>query len=449
MRLLLALCFFLCLVPAQRAFAADPEGFQFGGYGRVGISSDLDGSHGKAHNVVSHGTRLEEPLYAEMDFRYRKTFGDLRLSIHTTLGFLDDFFHFTGKFESTMAIRNMYVEAENVWGENLSLWVGSRMYRGDDMYLFDFWPLDNLNTLGGGVGLRFGQTQLRLHGGASRLLDPYQIQIVRIANAGYGTTDTTFQDRQKAVASLKLTHEWPQLTERLGAKAIFYSEAHYLPSGSLKEANDVVVPLPSDAGAVFGGQFGLWSRTDASFLNVFVRGATGLAAYGDLSVPFGLGADKRAAGAREFLFGVAANYESPRVGVMASSYLRYFHASFDTPNALGDGWEFIAAVRPAIYVSKHFQQLFEVSYQQRRPNGLSPNTGTFLQPSAFQFAIMPTLSAGQGSYTRPQIRAVYAVSALNEGARDLYPVGDVRRGQSVQHFLGVMAEWWFQGSYRY
>ena len=61
---------------------------------------------------------------------------------------------------------------------------------------------------------------------------------------------------------------------------------------------------------------------------------------------------------------------------------------------------------------------------------------------------MPTLGTGHYSYARPQFRLVYAVSALNDGARDLHPLGDVRRGQTVQHFLGFMAEWWFQSSYR-
>ena len=39
------------------------------------------------------------------------------------------------------------------------------MYRGDDVYLFDFWPLDNLNTVGGGAMYSFNrrQTSLALH----------------------------------------------------------------------------------------------------------------------------------------------------------------------------------------------------------------------------------------------------------------------------------------------
>jgi maltoporin len=399
--------------------------------------------------VVSHGTRLEEPLYAELDFRYTKTFGEMRVVIHSTLGFLDDFFHFTGEFRSRIALRNLYAEATNVLTPHLSVWAGSRMYRGDDIYLFDFWPLDNLNTVGGGFGLRFGDTELKLHAGMSQLEDPYQLQIVRVPRADFGVDDLRFNDREKLLVSLKLVHHWPGLTPSLGAKALFWGELHHLPSGQLRRDNGVVEALPSDLGGVVGGQFGLWEKSGGSFANFFLRGAAGLAAYGDLSVPFGLGTDKRATGARELLLGVSANWETSRVGLMAGSYLRYFRDADPNTSDRDDGWEFIAAVRPHWYVHRHFQQLFEVSYQERRPNGLSPNTGTFLRPRAFQLALMPTFSVGHGTYTRPQFRLVYAVTALNNGARDLYPAGDARRDRTVQHLLGFMVEWWFQGSYRY
>ena len=62
-----------------------------------------------------------------------------------------DLFHFTGNFSQNFAIRNAYAEVENLGISGLSLWAGSRMYRGDDIYLLNFWPLDNLNTIGGGV----------------------------------------------------------------------------------------------------------------------------------------------------------------------------------------------------------------------------------------------------------------------------------------------------------
>jgi len=56
-------------------------------------------------------------------------------------------FHYTGRFEAQVALRNLYVETGACgW----TFWVGERMFRGDDIYLLDYWPLDNVNTLGGG-----------------------------------------------------------------------------------------------------------------------------------------------------------------------------------------------------------------------------------------------------------------------------------------------------------
>ncbi len=44
------------------------------------------------------------------------------------------------------------------------------MYRGDDIYLLDFWPLDNLNTLGGGLAYTFlDDLDVKLHAGVNQL----------------------------------------------------------------------------------------------------------------------------------------------------------------------------------------------------------------------------------------------------------------------------------------
>ena len=46
------------------------------------------------------------------------------------------------------------------------------MYRGDDVYLLDFWPLDEQNTLGAGITYEQGDHQTRFHLGVHRLNDP-------------------------------------------------------------------------------------------------------------------------------------------------------------------------------------------------------------------------------------------------------------------------------------
>jgi len=60
---------------------------------------------------------------------------------------------------------------------------------------------------------------------------------------------------------------------------------------------------------------------------------------------------------------------------------------------------------------------------------------------------MPFFSpAGRGSYKRPQLRIIYAFTARNQAARDLYAAEDVFSQRAIEHYLGLQAEWWFNSS---
>src|SRR5689334_3977526 len=50
-------------------------GFDYGSYGRVGVGTDARGHEGYSTNVVSHGSRLEEAPYLELDFYYSHPVG--------------------------------------------------------------------------------------------------------------------------------------------------------------------------------------------------------------------------------------------------------------------------------------------------------------------------------------------------------------------------------------
>ena len=52
------------------------------------------------------------------------------------------------------------------------------MVRGDDVYLMNFWPLDNLNMVGGGLGYDFeDDLEFRLQVGLAEPNNPYQQQV--------------------------------------------------------------------------------------------------------------------------------------------------------------------------------------------------------------------------------------------------------------------------------
>ena len=79
----------------------DDSGFAFGSYGRVGAATDGHGSTTKPINVVSHGTRLEEATYLELDLYYKmRPFDGVVLQTVTTLGFKEDLFHYSADSSS-------------------------------------------------------------------------------------------------------------------------------------------------------------------------------------------------------------------------------------------------------------------------------------------------------------------------------------------------------------
>ena len=157
--------------PVKKRHRRFKDGFSFGTYGRIQASWNDDQQPGDDSNIVSHGARLMQGPYAEFDFKYTVHTDDgFGVRVLATLAFFDEVFHYTGDATQGIAIRNLYAEAKRfIPGVNLKLWVGSRMYRGDDIYLLDFWPLDNLNTLGGGLQWDGYGFRLKWHVGVNRL----------------------------------------------------------------------------------------------------------------------------------------------------------------------------------------------------------------------------------------------------------------------------------------
>lgn len=435
------------IVPA--AAPRSDLGFGFGSYGRIGVGTDLRGSTPEPVNVVKTGTRIVEASYTELDLYYRlQSDRGVKVRTVTTLAAAGDPFHYTGKFDADMALRNLYAEAEH---GSVNLWVGSRLYRGDDIYLLDYWPLDDLNTIGGGVGYRDARGGAAIHVGANRLLDPFQYQERPVADPEFGAVDVVELDRQRMVASAK--GDYRVWGDGVGpsVKAKLYVELQSLPEGTRTRQDESIETLPSDFGYTVGAQLGAWGFTHGrSHANLFARWSQGLTAFDELQLPEGFDATRRTfPDASELLFALSGNYEFPGGGMLVGAYSRRFVDADPNMNDRDDGWEYIVDIRPHLLLVDDVELGVDVSYQARFPRGLSPTTLTALDPAVVQLAPMLIYSPfGTGSYARPQLRLVYRAAHLNEGARDLYPLDDRRRGRSWVHFLGLQAEWWFNSTYR-
>ncbi len=437
------------------AFPAAAE-VTLGSYGRIQASTDLAGGEGDAVDVVSHGTRLEKDPYLELDVVFAH---ELEGADHTALfevvvtpALSGEVFHYDGEWDADLALRNLYAEASDFSSAPLSAWAGSRMYRGDDVHLLDFWPLDELNTVGGGLMLQPEGWDFRLQAGLNRLTaEDWQVQWTEVPDeSAVGTESVLTMDRQRLTSSAQAARLLPfgdSNTLRLKA----YGELQALPGATRMEDDwENELELPADFGSIIGAQVSAWGWGHDSFAHLFVRYATGLSAYGDLTVPIdGMDVDYSVREAREFQTAISANTETDRVGLLVGGYLRRFEDADGVSTDVDDRWEAAIALRPTLFLGDFTSLGVELSQQVLRPDGLNPHSRQHDVPMVTKIAVLPALQLGRGSLARPQIRAQYIVSILNDDARLWFDTRDERHRSNVQHFVGVGAEWWLNSrSYR-
>ncbi|MCU0655595.1 MAG: carbohydrate porin [Polyangiaceae bacterium] len=438
--------------------AVAPSGkFEFGSYGRVMTSLDGRGGPGRDADLVAHGSRLDEDTYGELEFR-REDRWTLRgadpvtTRVVATLAIGDPIFHSSGKFDARVALRNFYVEERDIGYKGLAVWAGSRMYRGDDAYLLNWWPLDNLNTMGGGVRLNLpSRTEIALHVGSNRLDNPYFTQNgVRPApNNQFGTVTVPILNRPKVIESLRAEQLFMQ-NDKAGFKVVLYGELHQLSSGQREREPGRYEAMPGDSGYVAGLQLGAFTGERDTHVNLFLRYSTGIAAFGgDLAVPTSFAADRTTGDARELSLAFSGNYEVGPLAIMGAGYLRTFRGASPDAFSYANIDEGIVVFRPHYYFTERVGAFVEGSYQVHRRGVLVPSTGKQLQGSLARFGVSPFLSpAGRGSYTRPQLRLIWLLTRRDEGARSFYAADDLFARRQVEQFFGISAEWWFNSSYR-
>ena len=437
----------------------DDKGFRFGSYGRVIAGTDLRGGKPEKILVVAHGPRIVEDSYLELDTSYGfVTPSGVKLRPVITLAFDGTLFHDTGEFDAHPALRNLFLDA--TVNRNVTIWVGSRMYRGDDIYLFDYWPLDNQNTVGGGVFYTKHPFELAAHAGVNRLLVPFQYQQIEVPNPAQGATTVTQLNRQRMILSATAAYLLDHGPQALNIKLKLHAQLHELASGKYARGCDsqgmncdgTFENLPADSGVLVGAEVSLFglAAPELGFrrhLNIFVRYAKGLAAFDELAPPTTFGKDLTTQNANELQFGVSGNWDE-RFGNMMIGALsrRFIDASGNMANP-NNGWEYAVDARPLGRIAPDWFVGADVSYQARFPDGLNPNTLRAEDPAVFQLAPMVVFSPmGPSSYDRPQLRFVLNMAHLNDGALDQYVPMDPRHAHPWQYFLGFQAEWWFNSS---
>lgn len=447
--------------------AAHEGRFEFGSYGRVWAATDLRGGLGRGTNVVAFGPRIvDEGSYAELELRREDKWSeDVKGRVVATLALFPPFFHFSGKFQNNIGVRNLYAQGTY---HNVTMWAGSRMYRGDDIYLLNWWPLDNQNTIGGGIGLPIYKSEggghgraangptgtkyetiLQFHMGQQRLDNAYQVQqIPVVAPFGFGTVDVTKLDRPRTIETLKLTQFIRPGGGSAGFKAILYGELHQISAGAFRDPlTNLDRGLPKDSGFMLGSQLTYFTGVRDTYASLVMRHARGIAAYDPLAVPISFALDRTVSGASETQIAFSTNFETEHFAILGAAYVRFFRDGSPAQTSTQKYDEGTIVARPSIFLGDHFGISVEGSYQARRMAILQPNTEDPLNASVAKVGFMPYFSpSGRGSYKRPQIRMLYVASFRNNGARALYPEEDVFSQRSVEHYIGIGAEWWFNSS---
>lgn len=425
--------------------------FYFGSYGRIVAASDLEGRTGRQSNLTAWGPRVDEAdTYAEIELRREDHFAGMHTQIVATIAYGGPLFHYDGEFSERIAIRNLFAETRDLLTPGFAVWAGSRMWRGDDVYLFNMWPLDNLNMVGGGFRYALEDIgELSVAAGLNQPNDPFQRQeVLTPARVGFEPESVVFLDRPRLVFAGKLTW-WPLgRFERTGLKAILYGEGHYLPGGQRRDEEGFTETLPEDAGWAVGAQVGGYITDTRTFANLFVRYARGLGAYDPLGVPFAPGTSVIQTGrAEELRIALSANWEHEIFGLQLGAYYRYFRDA--DPNVFDRGAlsEVAIDARPMVWLDRFVGVAVDVSYQNLQTTAINEATGSPEGGNVFKLGIIPFVSPfGRGTYTRPHIRLIYSLTVRDDDARALYPVLDPRNANNVEHFLGVGVEWWFSSS---
>lgn len=448
----------LLLTAAPRRAAADipGENVDFMYYGRMGIGWTTSGQvvAGKYMNLGDHkaiGGRLEEGDYLEPGIRYhiKKAKSETDTSVDLVTDF--EIFSLNGAIVSDLAngdisdIKIMplqaYIQAKNVLTEGLTLWLGSNLYRKNDIHICDYFYFNSLPGQGVGALYKGLDVAVLTQTGASAFF-------ATDLDAGMPAPATP------AIVQRERTMFIAQYAVPFGPGTTYVQglgEFHVVPRSADLHRDAAPGVNPTDHGEVAGVKLHL-DLGDGDFNDASVRVgdriANGAESGGSTYSTFGQpGTDGTYSGAlglelvEHFLWNV-----DKQVSVNGYGTAHYSRGSTDyaplagalaVPNTRLD---YSFGARETYYVSDQLHVLAEETFQARKDEGLP--TGTAVKLSIAP-AVVPT---GERSvWARPELRLIYTICFYNQAAVDqrMSPFLQTMGPTKTAHFLGARTEWWF------
>lgn len=462
------LVLFMCNETLHSQIAYDHvsnKSISMGSYGRVGVDWSFEdgksiGRRLNLNNMGSIGGRLEEQDYLEIapSFHFKPKEGDetiinaqVRMSVYSNslTTFANSSTSSSGGL--TISFPEMFVQARNIAGKDLNIWIGARLYRGPDLHIADHFYFNDHS--GQGFGVEYKKS--------------------RFAAIFVSSTDTTstvppyfYLNIKTGVPSATLRQRTVLLLEQdldinENNRVTLLGEYHEMPSGNIvieEDDEQEILDLPSDYGLVFGVRLNSRFKRmrPGSFNDFTIRYGSRIANGGD----GGLSKTWLTYGApnlEELNFKSAYSLAVVNHAVLNLSENNTLNPYMvltsskggSSSKNMGDTYygkevynrkfDLTFGARDEIYFSDFFHLATELHYSQR-------TDGTNPVASMTKFSIMPIYvpTGKKDTWARPHLRFVASVAYYNDFAKEtLYsPYLQFAGEKSWGSYFGVKAEWW-------
>ncbi|MBG7629613.1 MAG: carbohydrate porin [Bacteroidetes bacterium] len=441
------------------------KNISLGTYGRVGVDWSFEdgktiGRRLNLNNMGSIGGRLEEQDYLEIapSFHFNPKEGDetiihaqMRMSVYS-----NSLTNFANSSTSslgglTIAMPEIFVQARNIAGKDLNIWVGARLYRGPDVHIADHFYFNDHSGQGFGVEYkksRFAAIYVSSTDTTSTVPPYFYLNIKT------GVPNATLRQR-----TIYLLEHDIDVNEQ--NKITLLGEYHTMPAGNVViEEDDVeeILDLPNDYGLVIGARLNskFKNMRPGSFNDFSIRYGSRIANGGD----GGISQTSHTYGAPNLeelnfksaysvaivnhaVFNISENNTlNPYIVLTASkggSDSDHLGETYYGKEVINKKFDFTFGARDEIYISDFFHLATEFHYSQR-------TDGTNPVASMTKFSVVPIYvpTGKKDTWARPHLRFVASVAYYNDFAKEtLYsPYLEFAGEKSWGSYFGVKAEWW-------
>lgn len=472
---------FLCVLVVPQTFSQisytpiTNKKVSIGSYGRVGVDWTYvnGGSIGRRlnlNNMGAIGGRLEEQDYLEIapTFNFKPKDGDetviyanLRFAVYSNS--LSSFGNSstTSLGGLTISIPEMFVEARNIKGSGINVWVGSRFYNGPDIHIADHFYFNDHG--GQGFGIEFKKSRFAAMFVAATdttaTVPPYFY-----LNFKTGTPSAALRQRTVLIAEQDFElNEENKITvlgefHRMADADSQENEAGIPENPIVPENPDIITNFPSDHGFVLGVRLNSQFKGmgTGSFNDFTIRYGSGIANGGDGGVSK-TWATYGAPDLDKLNFNGAYSWAIVDQAVLNYNDKNTLHAyvvftsskggadsdhmakSYFGDEIFNKKIDFTVGTRNETILSDYFRLLTELHYSQRQ-DGVNPVA------SVVKFSLSPVYvpTGGTSTWARPHLRFVASVARYNDFAKEtLYsPYLQYAGAEQWGSYFGVKAEWW-------